>query len=65
MKTMDVARTNRVVQPIAQQIHYSLETRDAEYELIPASIDQGLGVLVWSPLSGGLLSGKYRGEAAI
>ena len=60
MKTMDVARTNRVVQPIAQQIHYSLETRDAEYELIPASIDQGLGVLVWSPLSGGLLSGKYR-----
>jgi aryl-alcohol dehydrogenase-like predicted oxidoreductase len=60
MKTMDVARTNRMVRPIAQQIHYSLETRDAEYELIPASIDQGLGVLVWSPLSGGLLSGKYR-----
>ena len=60
MKTMEVARANRVVQPIAQQIHYSLETRDAEYELIPASIDQGLGVLVWSPLSGGLLSGKYR-----
>jgi aryl-alcohol dehydrogenase-like predicted oxidoreductase len=60
MKTMDVARTNRLAKPIAQQIHYSLETRDAEYELIPASIDQGLGVLVWSPLSGGLLSGKYR-----
>jgi aryl-alcohol dehydrogenase-like predicted oxidoreductase len=60
MKTMEVARANLVVQPIAQQIHYSLETRDAEYELIPASIDQGLGVLVWSPLSGGLLSGKYR-----
>jgi len=32
---------------------------DAEYELIPAAVDQGLGVLVWSPLAGGLLSGKY------
>ncbi|MCA1192182.1 aldo/keto reductase [Saccharopolyspora sp. 6V] len=45
---------------VANQIYYSLESRDAEYELIPASIDQGLGVLVWSPLAGGLLSGKYR-----
>ena len=45
---------------ISQQIYYSLQARDAEYELIPASLDQGLGVLVWSPLAGGLLSGKYR-----
>jgi aryl-alcohol dehydrogenase-like predicted oxidoreductase len=44
----------------AQQIHYTLQAREAEYELIPASIDQGLGVLVWSPLAGGLLSGKFR-----
>lgn len=60
MKTMEVARANSFIQPIAQQIYYSLETRDAEYELIPATIDQELGVLVWSPLAGGLLSGKYR-----
>ncbi|MDB5059066.1 MAG: aldo/keto reductase [Chloroflexi bacterium] len=45
---------------ISQQIYYSLQARDAEYELIPAGIDQGAGVLVWSPLAGGLLSGKYR-----
>ncbi len=45
---------------VSQQIHYTLHIRDAEYELIPAGIDQGLGVLVWSPLAGGLLSGKYR-----
>lgn len=45
---------------ISQQIHYTLEAREAEYELIPLSLDQGLGVLVWSPLAGGLLSGKYR-----
>jgi aryl-alcohol dehydrogenase-like predicted oxidoreductase len=44
----------------SQQIYYSLQARDAEYELIPAAVDQDLGVLVWSPLAGGLLSGKYR-----
>jgi aryl-alcohol dehydrogenase-like predicted oxidoreductase len=44
----------------AQQVYYSLEARDAEYELVPLSVDQGLGILVWSPLAGGLLSGKYR-----
>ncbi len=45
---------------ISQQIHYSLQTRDAEYELLPAGLDQGVGVVVWSPLGGGLLTGKYR-----
>jgi aryl-alcohol dehydrogenase-like predicted oxidoreductase len=45
---------------VSQQIYYSLQARDAETELVPLSIDQGLGILVWSPLAGGLLSGKYR-----
>ncbi len=45
---------------VTQQIYYSLLDRHAEYELIPLSIDEDLGVLVWSPLAGGLLSGKYR-----
>jgi aryl-alcohol dehydrogenase-like predicted oxidoreductase len=44
----------------SQQIYYSLQARDAEYELVPAALDQGLGILVWSPLAGGLLTGKYR-----
>jgi aryl-alcohol dehydrogenase-like predicted oxidoreductase len=44
----------------SQQIYYSLQARDAEYELVPAGLDQGVGILVWSPLAGGLLSGKYR-----
>ncbi len=48
-----------------QQIHYTLEAREAEYELLPISVDQGLGVLVWSPLAAGLLTGKHRrGQAA-
>ncbi len=45
---------------VSEQIYYSLQERSVEYELIPAALDQGLGVLVWSPLAGGLLSGKYR-----
>ena len=42
-----------------QQVHYTLEAREAEYELLPLSVDQGLGVMVWSPLAAGLLSGKH------
>ena len=34
--------------------------RDVETEIVPAAVDQGLGILVWSPLAGGLLTGKYR-----
>jgi aryl-alcohol dehydrogenase-like predicted oxidoreductase len=45
---------------VSQQVFYSLQARDAEYELVPAGLDQGIGMLVWSPLAGGLMSGKYR-----
>ena len=45
-----------------QQIHYTLEAREAEYELLPLSVDGGLGVMVWSPLAAGLLSGKHDAE---
>ena len=45
---------------VSQQIYYSLQAREAENELVPISLDEGLGILVWSPLAGGLLSGKYR-----
>jgi len=45
---------------ISQQVYYSLQARDIEYEIVPAALDQGVGILVWSPLAGGLLSGKYR-----
>src|SRR3954466_7618101 len=34
---------------VSQQIYYSLQARDAEYELVPLTIDQGLGILVWGP----------------
>ena len=60
MKALGTADLRGLPRFVSQQIYYSLQARDAEYELIPAAVDQGLGVLVWSPLAGGLLSGKYR-----
>jgi aryl-alcohol dehydrogenase-like predicted oxidoreductase len=60
MKAMEVARHDGRIPFVSEQIHYTLQAREAEYELIPIAIDQKLGVLVWSPLAGGLLSGKHR-----
>ncbi len=60
MKALGAADRAGTARFISQQIHYTLEAREAEYELVPISLDQGLGILVWSPLAGGLLSGKYR-----
>jgi aryl-alcohol dehydrogenase-like predicted oxidoreductase len=60
MKALAISDARGYERFAAQQIYYSLEARDAEYELVPLAIDQGLGILVWSPLAGGLVSGKYR-----
>lgn len=49
---------------VSLQAYYSLVGRDLEHELLPLCREQGLGVLPWSPLSGGFLTGKFRrGEA--
>ena len=64
MKAMEIARRDGRIPFVAQQIHYTLQAREAEYELIPISLDQNLGVLVWSPIAGGLLSGKHRRNKA-
>jgi len=45
---------------VSLQAYYSLVGRDLEHELLPLCREEGLGVLPWSPLSGGFLSGKYR-----
>jgi aryl-alcohol dehydrogenase-like predicted oxidoreductase len=64
MKALAVADARGYERFAAQQVYYSLEARDAEYELLPLAVDQGLGVFVWSPLAGGLMSGKYRRNAS-
>jgi aryl-alcohol dehydrogenase-like predicted oxidoreductase len=60
MKSLGVSERLGLTPYVSQQIYYSLLHREAEYELIPLAVDEGVGVLVWSPLAGGLLSGKYR-----
>ncbi len=50
---------------VSQQISYSLLQRHAENELVPLALEEGVGILVWSPLQGGLLSGKYRRGQAL
>ncbi len=64
MKALGISERERRQRFVSQQIHYTLEAREAEYELLPISVDQGVGVLVWSPLAGGLLSGKHRRNQA-
>ena len=60
MKALAVSDRLGLERFASQQIYWSLIGRDAEVELVPAALDQGLGILVWSPLAGGLLTGKYR-----
>ena len=60
MKSMWASDRLNLVRYISQQIQYSLIWRDAEDELIPVGVDQGVGALIWSPLAGGYLSGKFR-----
>lgn len=60
MKALGISERSGLQRYVTQQIYYSLLDRDAEYELVPLSVDQQLGILVWGPLAGGLLSGKYR-----
>ena len=64
MKAMEVARRDGRIPFVSEQIHYTLQAREAEYELIPIALDQKLAVLVWSPIAGGLLSGKHRRNKA-
>jgi len=60
MKALGISERRGLQRFVSQQIYYSLQARDAEYELVPVALDQHVGILVWSPLAGGLLSGKYR-----
>jgi aryl-alcohol dehydrogenase-like predicted oxidoreductase len=46
--------------PVTLQPQYSLIVREIEWEIVPAVLDAGMGMLPWSPLGGGWLSGKYR-----
>jgi aryl-alcohol dehydrogenase-like predicted oxidoreductase len=55
-----LARELGVAAPVTLQPQYSLLVREIEWEIVPAALDAGLGLLPWGPLGGGWLSGKYR-----
>jgi len=59
MKAICLSRANHWAEFISLQAYYSLVGRDLEHELLPLCREEGLGVMPWSPLSGGFLSGKY------
>jgi aryl-alcohol dehydrogenase-like predicted oxidoreductase len=59
-KAVHLARALNVAGPVTLQPQYSLLAREIEWEIVPAAADAGLGLLPWSPLGGGWLSGKYR-----
>jgi aryl-alcohol dehydrogenase-like predicted oxidoreductase len=59
-KAVHLARALNVSAPVTVQPQYSLLARETEWEIVPAALDAGLGLLPWSPLGGGWLSGKYR-----
>jgi aryl-alcohol dehydrogenase-like predicted oxidoreductase len=54
-----LARELNLAPPVTLQPQYSLLVREIEWEIVPAARDAGLGLLPWSPLGGGWLSGKY------
>ncbi|WP_404335077.1 aldo/keto reductase [Planococcus rifietoensis] len=64
-KTHTFAEQNGKIPPATQQIYYTPEAREAEYELLPAGAELGVSSMIWSPLGEGLLNGKIgRGKEA-
>lgn len=60
MKALSYSKYNHLDRFASLQANYSLDVRDAERELVPLLLDQKVGMMIWSPLSGGLLTGKYK-----
>ncbi len=60
MKALSVSEREKFEKFVSLQAYYTVAGRDLERELIPLLLDQKIGLMVWSPLAGGLLSGKYN-----
>jgi len=63
MKALGVSERHGWSRFESVQAYYSIAGRDLEREIVPLAMDQQLGILAWSPLAGGLLSGKFSGDA--
>lgn len=62
MKALACADSGRFARFVSAQMYYSIAGRDIEREVVPLAEDQGLAILPWSPLAGGLLSGKFDAD---
>jgi aryl-alcohol dehydrogenase-like predicted oxidoreductase len=62
MKALGISERKGLHKFVSCQMYYSIASRDLEREVVPLAKDQNLGILPWSPLSGGLLSGKFQRE---
>ena len=60
MKALSISRHNQWAEFSSVQAYYSIAGRDLEREVMPLVEDQKLGLMIWSPLAGGYLSGKFR-----
>ena len=63
MKALMISARDGCARYICQQVNYSLIARDVEHEIIPLGLDQSIGIMAWSPLHYGLLTGKFRRDA--
>src|SRR6185437_15707239 len=63
-KAVQIAKFMGYAAPVTLQPHYNLIVRDIEFEVVPACQDAGMGLLPWSPLGGGWLTGKYKRDTA-
>ncbi len=61
-RAVDVAEHRHLPKPVTLQPQYNLLVREIEWEIVPAALANGLGLLPWSPLGGGWLTGKYTRE---
>lgn len=61
-RAVDLAEHRHLSPPVTLQPQYSLLVREVEWELVPACLASGIGILPWSPLGGGWLTGKYSRE---
>jgi aryl-alcohol dehydrogenase-like predicted oxidoreductase len=59
MKALGISRLHDYARFVSLQAYYTIAGRDIEREIVPLLKDQQMGLMVWSPLAGGLLSGKY------
>ena len=63
MKALGISELKHLSKFVSLQAFYTLASRDLERELVPLLLDQQMGLMVWSPLAGGFLSGKFKRDS--